>query len=156
MLHRSDGSCFAQGATPLSIRPLRQYNDTERIFIPVRVEGQDTEAILDTGSVYFICDPGIVEFLELDPQAALERVRLSIRRHTYTGDLHRLTVSLVAQQGQSVQLDLTAFVPRLIHGAPWPYSSFLGFQCCLDRLQFAVDPFERVFYFGQETHPENS
>ncbi|MBN1484372.1 MAG: hypothetical protein JXA37_06580 [Chloroflexia bacterium] len=73
---------------------------------------------------------------------------MGIRDRTYQGELHRLSLVLKAQDGESVALEVTAFLPRLRPGETWNLPPFLGLRGCLERLRFAVDPASDTFYFG--------
>lgn len=52
--------------------------------------------------------------------------------------------------------DVTAFVPHLTPGENWPFPTFLGWHCCLERIRFAIDPAEEKFYFGPTDAQDNS
>jgi hypothetical protein len=62
--------------------------------------------------------------------------------------MHRVPVTLLATAGEPLTFEATAFVPELEHGETWPLPSYLGWQGCLDRIRFAVDPADEVVYFG--------
>jgi hypothetical protein len=51
------------------------------------------------------------------------------------GSLHRLDLTVVAQQGNEIVVDATVFVPEVEEGA-WNLPSFLGRVGCLERLRF--------------------
>jgi hypothetical protein len=57
-------------------------------------------------------------------------------------------VTLVATGGESLTFEATAFLPETETQGDWALPSFLGWQGCLERIRFAVDPAEEVFYFG--------
>ena len=57
-------------------------------------------------------------------------------------------MTLLATAGESLTFEATAFVPELDHGETWPLPSYLGWQGCLDRIRFAIDPVDEVVYFG--------
>jgi hypothetical protein len=70
--------------------------------------------------------------------------RLSTRMGTYEGRLYRGSLTLVAQEGKSLDLDVTFFL-----SVQWRGSNFLGYECAMERARFAVDPRENLFYFGE-------
>lgn len=47
-------------------------------------------------------------------------------------------------QGESLTLDVTAFLPD----DRWNLPNMLGLTGCLERIRFAVDPANDLFYFG--------
>ncbi|MCP4654326.1 MAG: hypothetical protein GY856_02790 [bacterium] len=59
------------------------------------------------------------------------------------GDLYRHTITLVAEIGESLQIDAVVFVPLNWHGP-----CFLGYAGVLERIRFAVDPRNNHFHFG--------
>lgn len=147
-LRFEDGRPFAQGTCPYLHRPLTEAETTNRILVNVKINGLETQAVVDTGGVWLVCDPGFAEVLELDPEGGWECPPLWIRGHQFRGMLHRLRVTLVAEEGQDLELEGTAFVPEPEPYQSWPWLSFLGFHGCLERIRFAVNPITETFYFG--------
>ncbi len=85
--------------------------------------------------------------MELVDSEALEEKILSTRLGPLNGKLFRIVVTLIAQEGSSVELEATAFV---VSDQRWNEQPlFLGLLNCLDRLRFAVDPINEVFHFGK-------
>lgn len=148
VLKFSDGRPFATGACSYRDQLPSDHIATPRIIVTVRIDGLQTETAVDTGGVYFVCDPEILNMFNLDPSAGLEVRPLRIRGVRYRGNLHRLAITLVAEKGESLKLEVAAFIPRLDSGQEWQKPSFLGLQGCLEFLRFAVDPGNNVFYFG--------
>ncbi|RLC84125.1 MAG: hypothetical protein DRI79_13270 [Chloroflexi bacterium] len=148
MLRFEDGRLFSQGACTFSYRPATEQDTTPRIMIGVQIEGLYTETAVDTGGVYLVCDPEIADLLELDPSSGLGADRLEVRGFKVRGTLHRVSLMLLAQEGQSLELEVTAFLPRLQPGEVWSFPTFMGLMGCLERLRFAVDPTTDTFYFG--------
>ena len=145
LLRFQDGRPFAQGACNYLYRPVPREETTPRIIVQVQVEGIETQAIVDIGGVYLVCEPQIAGLLKLKPADALRTDKLTIRGFTYSGHIHRVSLTLLAQEGQSIRLEATAFVP---HFPQWNLPSFMGLSGCLERLRFAVDPDTDTFYFG--------
>jgi hypothetical protein len=148
MLQYPNGSVFSTGACWYRDHLIAGNTSTPRIVIRISIEGFQTQAVVDTGGVYLVCDPGIGDLLDLRPPASLGSGALIIRGSRYEGWLQRMTVEVLADRGESLPLDVTAFVPRLAAGQVWSFPSFLGLQGCLEFLRFAVDPGENAFYFG--------
>ena len=59
------------------------------------------------------------------------------------GSLERFPVTLLAEQGDPLEIDATLFVCD-----DWEGSNFLGYNGFVDRIRFAVDPKTEKFYFG--------
>jgi len=139
-LQFADGRPFATGACSYWDWSSSERRETSRILINIRLGGSQTQAVVDTGGVYFVCEPGIADLLDLDPSASLGTVTLKIRgerceRARSTGTRSRLWPS---QEKASNEMLRSLF----------PASSFLGLQGCLEFLRFAVDPSSNTFYFG--------
>jgi len=148
LLAFQDGRSFAQGACNYLYRPATPEETTPRIVVEVLIEGIQAQAILDTGGTYLVCDPQIADVLNLDPADALETARLNIRGVTIFGSIHRVFLTLLAREGQGMELEVTAFVPDTPPYLQWNLPSFMGLSGCLERLRFAVDPVTDTFYFG--------
>ncbi len=148
MLYFSDGRPFSQGALKYSYRPATQWEHTSRVFIPIQIEGFATEAAIDTGGVYLICDPEIAEFIGLDPRDRLHDTDVKIRGVTWRGDIYRASLTLVATQGEGLVVEATLFVPRPMPYQQWDLPPVIGLYGCLERLRFAIDPGTDTFYFG--------
>jgi hypothetical protein len=104
--------------------------------------------VIDTGGAYLILGPEIAKDLGLGPNAMVHRDQLMIRGVACIGTVHRVPITLPASAGDPLAFEATAFVPELEHGETWPLPSYLGWQGCLDRIRFAVDPADEVVYFG--------
>ena len=148
MLQFADGRPFATGACPYWDQLSPEHAETPRIVVSIWVGGSQTQAVVDTGGVYLVCDPEISDLLRLDPSTGLGVTALVIRGYKYVGRLQRLTITMLAEEGESLELEVTAFIPQLVPGQEWQFPSFLGLQGCLEFLRFAVDPKANVFYFG--------
>jgi len=59
------------------------------------------------------------------------------------GRLERTAVSILADEGDSLDIEATAFV-----SPDWKDVTFLGYSGLLERIRFAIDPRENLFYFG--------
>lgn len=148
MLQFTNGHLFATGACSYWDQRPSDHTTTPRIVVAVQIDGFQTQAVVDTGGVYLVCDPEIPALLELDPSTSLGMAELIIRGYKYKGQLYRLPIRFLAEEGESIELEVTAFTPRLESGQEWRFPSFLGLQGCLEFLRFAVDPGANVFYFG--------
>ena len=144
------GELFATGAAPYSYRPEYQSLDIPKLFLQIAVEGVHVEALMDTGAMFLICSPELAQHLHLRESEALAQQTIVMRGESVQGTLHRVTLTLVAEVGDSLSIEVTAFVPNEAEGEPFPYSfpCFLGLFGCLERLRFAIDPSTEMVYFG--------
>jgi hypothetical protein len=140
---------FAVGSTPFEDRyPGDEHN--ARIVLTVTPEdGPSTPMIVDTGAPWCILGPELAEawgttFHEIYRPSE----RLNIRGISYTGRLVRATIVLKATSGEDLALEATIFIPDVEPGETWNLPNFLGLDGLLNRIRFAVDPTENVFYFG--------
>lgn len=107
-------------------------------------------AIVDTGAPWCMFDPEYIDALDALPISD-QVLHLSTRIGTLRGTLHRVELTLHADQGQSLIVETTVFKPLLADGERWSFPNFIGMQNFLDRLRFAVDPAPdgQAFYFGE-------
>lgn len=149
MLWFADGESFATGSQPYAFRPAIESDSSKRIIIEVEIQGQRTQAMLDTGAPYIICNPSMAGRLAVDPSAAIDKITLNIRGHPVIGTLHRLDLTLRAEHGDEIIIDATAFVPNSRIDF-WPgLPSIIGLEGCLERVRFAFDTSDETFYFGE-------
>lgn len=145
-----DGRPFATGATAYQYRPATAQERTPRITLEVAIDGVETHAMVDTGGIYLVCHPRLATQLRLEPAEAISGPQvLLFRRAVVQGRLYRLTLTLLAQEGDDVVLQATAFVPELQEEESWgDLPSILGFYGCLECIRFAIDPRTEIFFFG--------
>lgn len=148
LLRFTDGTPFAQGATPYAYRAATEAETSPRIIITVIIGEVQTSAFVDTGGVYLLCSPEIAARARLDPTMAIPTPTLKWGRGSVRGMLQRAPITLLAAEGQSMTIEATAFVPG--PGYEWgeDLPCILGMQGCLENLRFAVDPNDDTFYFG--------
>lgn len=144
----SNGREFATGEYPCFMGHASVGDRLTRLFVYVRIGRAQTSAVIDTGGAFFVVDPDLATTIGVDRDDALARERIHIRGLVQRGTIHRLPLTLLAAQGEPLTFEATAFVPELEHGEVWPLPSYLGWQGCLDRIRFAVDPADEVLYFG--------
>lgn len=148
LLSFSNGESFATGAIGYDYRPATKTETTNRILLPIEIQGARTLAILDTGAPYVICAPDVASDAGVDRAAALKSEIMLIRGMRLEGALFRLNVRLVARVGDNLDVDATVFVPysEYLWGN---FPSFIGLAGFLERIRFAIDPNTDTFYFGQ-------
>lgn len=121
-----------------------------RMVLPVILgQKEPVEMIVDTGAQWCIIDPALVEILGLDyGENHTPAAKLIIREETFDGKLMRANIKIPAEKGDDLTVEATFFVPILQYGQTWNKPNFLGLDGFLNRIRFAVDPGENVFYFG--------
>ena len=154
MLFFEDGEPFASAATRYEYRPVTESEVTPRIIVPIVLNNSfPTLAFVDTGGIYGICSPEIAEALNIDPKDGVILKQLRWRRYEYDGTLHRIPITIEAEEGYSFQFEATFFIPQLNPNDVWVLGTgcILGMYYCLERIRFAVDPGTDTFYFGELT-----
>jgi hypothetical protein len=149
MLQFSTGQAFTTGAITYTYRPVTERETSPRIFLQVSIEGIDTAAFLDTGAPFVVCKPEIAEVLGLDPASGEPLGNFRLRDSHLNGHLHRMNVTLLAEQGDPLSVEATVFVPDPKSNQEWGnFPTILGMGGFLERIRFAVDPSQDQFYFG--------
>jgi gag-polyprotein putative aspartyl protease len=142
MLKFADGTVFAGGSAPYYLP-----EESLRLQIEIEINGQRFSAAVDTAAPYFICNLAVAQLLGLTTADHVGEVTLSTRKGRISGRLYRTAVVLLASEGESVEIEVTTFVPDDQSWNDEPL--FLGLFNCLDRVRFAVDPAADTFYFGK-------
>jgi hypothetical protein len=142
-LLQADGKIFARGRSRF-LDSDGGDEPTPKIFVKV-VSGDapiPLLAQLDTGAAWSVLDGEIAEALGLLEQAG-PTVSLSTRSGAVRGKLIRSSLTIVADEGESCEVEATLFVSR-----DWAYGNFLGYSGFLERIRFAIDPGTNDFYFS--------
>jgi hypothetical protein len=147
-LFDSSGAAFATGQFPCFMDHAWSGDRLTRLFVYVQIGTAQIAAVVDTGGAFFVLDPQFARAIGVERGSAIARERIQIRGFAQHGTIHRLPLTLLAAAGDPLTFEATAFVPELEHGETWPLPSYLGWQGCLDRIRFAVDPADEVVYFG--------
>lgn len=146
MLRRADGSAFASSrARYLDALPGRITRRDAKVYvrIAVGVPSLITTAMLDTGSTYSVLDADVAEELGAFRDADAPEVDMATRHGLLRGSLVRRRVWLLAEEGESLEVDATFWV-----SSAWRYGHFLGYAGFLQRIRFAIDPEANQFHFG--------
>jgi hypothetical protein len=139
------GEGFASGRSKFSDQFPGWGEPTAKIYVKVRFADLDEDhlAQLDTGAAWSILTPKLAQSLGVTEWGS-GRVALSTRFGIHEGRLVRLSVTFVAQDGESLETEGMFFV-----SADWPSPvTFLGYSGLLDSIRFALDPQANHFYFG--------
>ena len=142
MLFDLDGKEFAAGRAAYADSD--QTETSPKIFVRIRPRDFPAPVLaqLDTGAAWSVLNVEIALAMGvLDQQG--EPLTLSTRVGQIRGKLVKADICLVADAGESLELDATFFV-----SAEWKYGTFLGYSGLLEWIRFAVDPQRNLFYFG--------
>ena len=144
MLVRPDGTGFASGRSHFLDYPPGSPERTPKIFVKIQAESIDGVmfAQLDTGAPWSMMNTEIAETLSLLGGEG-ELKRLSTRLGEFDGRLERTSLTIVADDGESISSDFTVWV-----SPEWPGGTFLGYGGLLERIRFAIDASDNSFYFG--------
>jgi hypothetical protein len=144
----ADGRAFATGSQSHVLYAPTLAEPKARLVLLVVLEGLTTQAMVDTGGLYLFCMPSVARTLHVDATQALGVQTILFRDERVQGTLHRVTLTLLAEEGEDLQLDVTAFVPDASYDSVPELPSILGLHGCLERARFAFDPATDTFYFG--------
>jgi hypothetical protein len=141
------GERFTSGRSRFLDHHPRFPEPTAKVFVKIIFAGLDEARIaqVDTGAAYSILEVNVAAGLGL---LGLQEpwMRLSTRVGVLDGQLIRLPVTLVADEGESLDLDTLFFV-----SPEWRGGTFLGYTGFLERLRIALDSPANQFYFGEES-----
>ena len=143
-----DGEPFTSGRSRFFDQHPRFPEPSAKVFVQVKFAGLAGTWIaqVDTGADYSILEVDVAADLDLlDLQGPW--TRLSTRLGVLAGQLIRLPVTLMADEGESLDLvDAIFFV-----SPDWRGGTFLGYTGFLDQLRIALDSPANLFYFGRES-----
>lgn len=123
----------------------RDQSDREpRILIRLALEEALLFAVVDTAAPWCVFRPEVNARLEHRLSSIPGQVVLGTRLGRFHGSLHRGPLRILAEHGESLDVEATVFVTP-----DWPGPNFLGYQGFLQRIRFAVDPESNLFYFGE-------
>jgi hypothetical protein len=150
LVNQNDGSFWNCGCATFFID---RHVGLSRLPIAVkcRIGSQDfTElALLDTAAQWSVFGKELVEILEEDLHSPTDTIKMSTRKGRIEGVLHRIEISLLAEQGCGRDLTIEGTV---LVSKDWDGPTVLGYTGFLERIRFALDPGvlpdEQKFYFG--------
>ena len=110
---------------------------TLHVAIPCRIahSQEANQALLDTAAEWCMLPAGVAERIGLDLTSDPGTVRVETRLGFFSGRLERLTLTLIATEGQAVDIDATFFICR-----EWQGPIVVGWKGCLERIRFGLDP----------------
>lgn len=141
---------FAQGV----MRYFDSYSNekTARIVLNVYLANypEPISVIADTAAPWCILNPFIFEKVAHYAESMyMLDLPLNIRGLNYTGQLYQLPMRLEALVGEPLDVVGTVFIPNLSSNEEWLYPNFIGLDGFLNRIRFAVDPANNLFFFGE-------
>lgn len=142
MLHWPDRSIFATGKSRYHDEAPGISTETASVHVQVEFDGVRVLAMLDTGAVWSVLNAELAANLDLFDRDGPAQT-ISTRIGTIQGKLVRTMTTLVAEDGDSVDVDSTVFV-----SPDWPAGNFIGYTGLLEQIRFAVDPGTNAFLFG--------
>ena len=142
MLHWPDGSVFASGRSRFLDEAAGYPSETASVHVQVTFGNIRVLAMLDTGASWSVLSAELADELGLFDRDG-EPMTISSRMGTVQGKLVRAKTTLVADDGDSLEVDSTVFVSR-----QWSAGNFIGYTGFLERIRFAIDPQDNAFIFG--------
>ncbi|MEO5729649.1 MAG: hypothetical protein ABI134_13625 [Byssovorax sp.] len=95
----------------------------------------DHVALLDTGAHWSIVGGEMAQLLEDEAGESIEIAAMATRLGIIRGRLHRLIVTLAADEGDDLDVPTT-----LLLAPSWSGPPVLGYRGFLDRVRFGLDP----------------
>jgi len=141
------GKSFTSGRAKFEDQAPGTPELTAKIFVKVKfpnlVGNGNLLAQLDSGSAYSMLEVELAQTLGvLDGDGEPARVRTP--SGIVHGRLERIPLVLVADEGESLDVETTFLVSR-----DWTGKTFLGYTGFIDKLRIALDSPANDFYFGE-------
>lgn len=99
--------------------------------------------MVDTAAPWCIFEPQIGEEIRDSVEVFEERVCLHTRLGRFWGSLCSGRLKVPSVSGEPLDVEALMFL-----SPDWPGGNFIGYEGCLDRIRFAVDPYRNRFYFA--------
>ena len=146
LLLKRDRFPFATGCVRYFDTDKRYPASEARIVIPLQIASipKPIVAVMDTAAPWCIFEPTVADALVHDYLLLDPRVALSTRFGLVHGSLYRGPITIPAEEADPLDLEATVFL-----SPDWRGPNFIGYQGLLQRIRFAVDPEENLFYFGR-------
>ena len=100
-------------------------------------------ALLDTGSEWCVLPADLAAATGYASVAEEANEELHTRFGILRGSLQRIPVTFPAADGDPLVIEATWFVSD-----EWPGPIVIGWKGCLERMRFALNPTDDVFYFA--------
>jgi hypothetical protein len=140
------GEPFTVGRARFLDRILDSREPTAKVFVKIKFPSLEAEepwfAQVDSGAPWSMLNREVAYALGvLDSDGDL--VFVSTRLGLIAGRLERIQVALMADEGESTEVEATFFVSK-----DWIGPTFLGYSGFLDRIRIAIDPSSDSVFFG--------
>jgi hypothetical protein len=130
---------YKQGCHGLSVAVRCRIGDLEAIDL----------ALLDTGAEWSVISGDTATILgdQLGPPS--ETIRMNTRLGTFSGALHRVNITLLAEEncGYDLTVEGSVFISE-----NWDGPTVLGYRGFMERIRIALDPGvirdQQIFFFG--------
>jgi len=138
-----DGDDFSCGRSAFFDKDPSQPDADAKVFVKVRFGELPTQlALLDTGSTWSVIGTEIADAAGFGKGGVPSK--MSTRFGPIEGHLEKGLVTLVADEGESLEVEGTFFVTSAM-----PNRLFIGYGQLLQSLRFALDSPNNQFYFGR-------
>jgi predicted aspartyl protease len=114
-----------------------------KLWISFEIDGTQVSALLDTGAPCLTIQTQVAETLGLFDYPLVEEATLTSRFGKANGRRVKTRITLVATNGNSLEFEPLAFVAKDYSGP-----TVMGYSFCLQLINFAIDPSDRVLYWG--------
>ena len=146
ILYERNGAAFATGAVHFRDSSSQGLEAADaRIYLQV-VPGElsyPVDVMVDTAAPWCIFDAEIGEEMLPCLEIVQDPVFLHTRLGRFRGALYQGSLRIIAEEGDSLNVDATMFLSR-----DWPGGNFIGYLGLLQKIRFAVDPHRNRFYFS--------
>jgi len=138
------GAPFTTGRAAYFDHDTGPQEPTAKIFVQIQPDGLDAPVLaqLDTGAAWSLVNAEIAQEMGLLDGDG-EEITLSTRSGNITGRLEEATITILAVEGNSLQVTATVLV-----SPEWQGRTFLGYSGLLERIRFGLDPQSNDFHFG--------
>lgn len=135
---------FTTGRAKYLDRAVQTDEGSAKIFVRIEPEGFGGSLLaqLDTGAAWSVLNTEIAEALGLIGGDG-EQIRIGTRDGVFEGRLEDATLTILAEDGESIVVNARVFVSQ-----EWTGQTFLGYMGLLEKVRFALDPQANDFYFG--------
>jgi hypothetical protein len=135
LLNFATGAPFATGRARYFDHDINAPEGTGKVFVRISTDGIDEPVLaqLDIGAAWSVINVEIAEELGLLGGAG-EVANLSTRHGPVTGRLENATITILADDGATLDIQATVFV-----SPDWTAPTFLGYAGLLERIRFGLD-----------------
>ena len=140
-----EGANFTVGRSRFSDSLPGSGEATSKVYVKVQPSAWPGALLaqLDTGAPWSVFEPEIAESIGV-LNGSGEVVELDTRFGRKRGRLERVVVTILADEGESLNVEATIFVCQ-----DWPdRMNFIGYNGLLERIRIGLDPPAYFFYFG--------